>query len=165
MNRIWQFAIMITIIVLADQFSKGIVESNFYHGETLPVIDGFFNITYIRNPGAAFGFLATAPKTVRQILFLFLPVIICGWLVVLIWQNRHKPFFLSLSYSLILAGAIGNLIDRFTLSYVVDFLDFYWGRHHYPAFNIADSCITTAAGMLLIDYFMQWKKDRKADSS
>ena len=165
MNKIWRLVILMTVIVLADQFSKGVIESNFYQGESLSVIDGFFSITYVRNPGAAFGFLATAPKAVRQTLFLFFPLIICIWLVVLIWQNRYKSFYLSLSYSLILAGAIGNLIDRFSLSYVVDFLDFYWERYHYPAFNVADSCISIAAGMLLIDYFIEWKKDRRKKAS
>ena len=160
MNKIWQLVILITVIVLADQFSKGIIESNFYQGESISVIEGFFNITYVRNPGAAFGFLATAPKSIRQILFLFLPVIICFWLVVLIWQNRHKAFYLSLSYSLILAGAIGNLIDRFTLSYVVDFLDFYWKHHHYPAFNIADSCIYHCGRNVIGGLFYRVEKKR-----
>lgn len=160
MKRIWQFCLLITAIILVDQFTKGIIESNFYHGESRPVIDGFFSFTYIRNPGAAFGFLAEAPASIRRPLFLFFPVLICLWLVVLIWQVRYKSLFLGLAYSLILGGAIGNLIDRFSLFYVVDFLDFYWGNWHYPAFNVADSCITVGAFILIIDFILEKRRQK-----
>lgn len=161
MNRIWKMTILIATIVLLDQFTKGIIESRFHLGESLSVIDGLFNITYVRNPGAAFGFLATAPDFIRGPMFLFIPSLACIWLVILIWQNRKTSLFLSLAYTLILAGAIGNLIDRFTLSYVVDFLDFFWRGYHFPAFNVADSCISIAAGMLILDFFKQLKKAQK----
>ena len=145
MNRIWKMSILMSIIILVDQVTKGIVQSKFFLGESVVVIDGFFNFTYVKNPGAAFGFLASAPLEVRQLMFLLLPVIACLWLVTLIWKTRYENFLLCLAYSLILAGAIGNLIDRFSMGYVVDFLDFYYGRNHFPAFNVADSSITIAA--------------------
>ena len=76
------------------------------------------------------------------------------------------PFFISLAYALIIAGAIGNLIDRFSLGYVVDFLMFYWKdeSNHFPAFNVADSCITVAAGLLIIDFFLQLKAKKVTDN-
>ena len=136
MNRIWKMSIMMSLIILIDQVTKGIVQSKFFLGETVPVIEGFFNFTYVKNPGAAFGFLAGASLEIRQFMFLLLPVLLSVWFVTLIWKTRHENFLLCLAYSLILAGAIGNLIDRFSMGYVVDFLDFYYGSNHFPAFNV-----------------------------
>ena len=160
MNRIWKMSIMMSLIILIDQVTKGIVQSKFFLGETVPVIDGLFNFTYVKNPGAAFGFLAGASLEVRQFMFLLLPVIACIWLVTLIWKTRHENFLLCLAYSLILSGAIGNLIDRFTMGYVVDFLDFYYGKNHFPAFNVADSAITIAAFLLIVDFIKEIKSKR-----
>lgn len=160
MNRVWRMTIMMSLIILIDQVTKGIVQSKFFLGETVPVIEGLFNFTYVKNPGAAFGFLANASIEIRQFMFLLLPVIACLWLVILIWKTRHENFLLCISYSLILAGAIGNLIDRFSMGYVVDFLDFYYGKNHFPAFNIADSSITIAAFLLIIDFINEIKNKR-----
>ena len=74
MNRIWKMSLIITFLIILDQITKGVVQSKFYLGESIPIIDGFFNFTYVRNPGAAFGFMAHASLVVRQILFLWVPV-------------------------------------------------------------------------------------------
>jgi len=165
MNRIWKFSLLITGIILADQFSKGAIQSNFYLGESIPIIDGFFNFTYVRNPGAAFGFLAEADDSIREPLFLWLPVVACIWLLILIWRTRKDNLILGLAYSLIFAGAVGNLIDRFSLNYVVDFLDFYYGKSHFPCFNIADSSISIAAGLLILDFIIEAKNHREKGRS
>jgi len=168
MNRIWKMAILIVGIILTDQFSKGAIQQNFQVHETMEIISGFFNFTYVRNPGAAFGFLADAHENIRKPLFLFIPVAVCLFLVRLIWSERNKSLLLSITYSLILAGAIGNLIDRFALGYVVDFFDFYLGSSHFPAFNVADSAITIAAGLLIYDFIVSLKKEsleKKAQST
>ena len=159
MNRIWKYSLLMTVIILADQLTKGAIQSNFYLGESVPIIKGFFNFTYVRNPGAAFGFMAEAGAHIRKPLFLWLPVIACIWLVVLIWKSKKDESILSgLSYSLIFAGAVGNLMDRFSMNYVVDFLDFHLSSHHFPAFNIADSAITVGAGLLILDMLMESKR-------
>lgn len=163
MNRIWKYSLLIATIILVDQITKGVIQSSFYLSESVKVIPGFFDFTYVRNPGAAFGMGANASDFVRKLFFLVLPVIACIWLCWLIWQQRNKSVLLGTAYSLILAGAVGNLIDRFSLGYVVDFLDFYWGRHHFPAFNIADSAITIAAGLLIIDFFQSLKKEKQSN--
>src|SRR3989344_1668835 len=160
MNRIWKFALLIVGIILVDQFSKGIIQSNFTVGQSITVIPSFFSITYVRNPGAAFGFLANAPSSIRTPLFLFLPVAVCVWLCVLIWKSKTGPILTGLAYSLIFAGAVGNLIDRFALGYVVDYLDFYADVHHFPAFNVADSSISIAAGLLIIDLLLNLKNKK-----
>ncbi len=161
MQRIWSMSLMITAIILVDQFTKGAVQSNFYHGESIPIIEGFFNLTYVRNPGAAFGMGANAHDTVRAIFFLALPVLACFWLIWLVWSTRKTNALLCYAYSLIFAGAVGNLIDRFSLNYVVDFLDFYIGQSHFPAFNVADSAISIAAVLIIIDFLIQIKKERE----
>lgn len=161
MDRIWKMSLLITVIILADQFSKGLIQQSFALGESIPIIDGFFNLTYVRNSGAAFGIGRDAPDLLRIIFFLVIPVIACFWMLFLIWKERKGNFLLCLAYTLIFGGAVGNLIDRFTLRYVVDFLDFHYNGQHFPAFNVADSAISIAAGMLILDFILQIKKERE----
>ncbi|MBP9674726.1 MAG: signal peptidase II [Bacteriovoracaceae bacterium] len=152
MNKFWSYLLIMSALLLIDQISKGVIQSTLQLGEGFPVIAGFFDITRVHNTGAAFGFMAGAHENLRKFLFLLIPVLVCVWLIVLIWKSRKEPYMVGFCYSLILVGAIGNLIDRFTLGYVVDFLDFYIGDSHYPAFNVADSCITVAAILLGFDF-------------
>ncbi|OFZ14159.1 MAG: signal peptidase II [Bdellovibrionales bacterium GWA2_49_15] len=165
MRKILMLLALIVGLIIIDQVSKNVIQSRFHHGESIEVIKGFFSITYVRNPGAAFGFMANADDTVRKPLFLLIPIIACVWLVALIWRTREKNKILFLSYGLILAGAVGNLIDRFLLGYVVDFVDFYVADHHFPAFNVADSAITIAAVLLIYDFLLEIrrKKDQKVE--
>ncbi len=151
MNMIYKMCIMMSAIIIGDQATKAIVQQNFYLGESLPVIEGFLHFTYVRNPGAAFGMFAQAPDYIRIPLFFVVPVLACFWLVWLIGTTRNTHKLQCLSYSLIFAGAVGNLIDRFSMNYVVDFLDFFWGNHHFPVFNIADSAISIAAALLIYE--------------
>lgn len=154
---------MIATIVIVDQITKGLVQQKFFLGESVPVIPNFFHLTYVRNPGAAFGMLAYAPDYIRTPLFFALPVLACFWLLYLIWSTRNTNFLHCLAYSLIFSGAVGNLIDRFTMNYVVDFFDFFWGTHHFAAFNIADSAISIAAVLLIVDLlFLSRKKENCA---
>lgn len=166
MARFWALSLMMATLIIVDQLSKGAIQSSLYYGQTIPVIKGFFSIAYVKNTGAAFGFGAGGPEWFRQIFFLALPVIFCGWIFWMLIKTIKGPLYLSLAYALIIAGAVGNLIDRFSLGYVVDFLMFYWKdeSNHFPAFNVADSCITIAAGLLIIDFFIQLKAKKSADN-
>ena len=166
MARFWTLSLLMAFLIIADQLSKGAIQSSLYYGQTIPVIKGFFSIAYVKNTGAAFGFGANGPDWFRQVFFLGLPVLFCGWIFWLLIKTLKGPFFISLAYALIIAGAIGNLIDRFSLGYVVDFLMFYWKdeSNHFPAFNVADSCITVAAGLLIIDFFLQFKAKKVTDN-
>ena len=148
---------MVVGIILVDQLSKAAIQSNFSYGSSLPIVKGFFNLTYVRNAGGAFGLFAGANEYIRRPLFLLLPVSACVWLLGLIWAHRKKGLLSGVTYSLILAGAVGNLIDRFCYGYVVDFLDFYWKGVHFPAFNVADSAISVGAFCLIIEYFLARK--------
>jgi len=158
MTMIYRMCILISTIIIGDQVTKAIVQQKFFLGESVPVIEGLFHFTYVRNPGAAFGMFGHSPDWIRIPLFFGVPVIACLWLVWLIWTTRNKHKLQCLAYSLILAGAVGNLIDRFSMNYVVDFFDFFWGPHHFPAFNIADSSITIAAFLLIFETFKASKK-------
>lgn len=149
------------LIIIVDQWSKGVVSSSFYVGESVKVIDGLFNFTYVRNSGAAFGFGGQFENWLRYSLFLALPVIACFWLIYLMVKSINGPFILSLAYSLILGGAIGNLIDRFRLDYVVDFFDFYFETSHFATFNVADAAISIAGFLLVIDFFIQRKLEKE----
>lgn len=165
MARFWALSLMMATLIIVDQLSKGAIQSSLFYGQTIPVIKGFFSIAYVKNTGAAFGFGQDGPEWFRQIFFLALPVIFCGWIFVMLVKTLKGPLYLSLAYALIIAGAVGNLIDRFSLGYVVDFLMFYWQdeANHFPAFNVADSCITVAAGLLIIDFFIQLKAKKDTD--
>jgi len=165
MKQIWRMSLMMTALIILDQITKGIVQAKFVLGESVTVINGFFNFTYVRNPGAAFGLGAQSEDYVRMILFKIVPIIACFGLIYWIWKTRNENKILNVAYSLIFAGAVGNLIDRIILGYVVDFLDFYYKQHHFPVFNVADSCITIAAGLIIYDYFLEYKKNKNVSSS
>lgn len=150
--------IPLTLIIL-DQWSKYMIDTRFYVGESLPVIKGFFNLTYVRNSGAAFGFGGEYSNWFRYSMFRALPVGACLWLVWMMIKMK-SPLLLDIAYSLILGGAVGNLIDRFRLDYVVDMFDFYYGKSHFATFNVADSAITVAAGLVILDFFVQRKKEK-----
>lgn len=159
MKMIYRMCIMMSAIIIGDQATKAVVQQKFYLGESIPVIEGLFHFTYVRNPGAAFGMFGHSPDWIRIPLFFGVPVIACLWLLYLIWKTRNTSVLQCLAYSLIFAGAVGNLIDRFSMNYVVDFLDFFWRTHHFPAFNIADSAITIAAFLLIYETIFAHKKN------
>ena len=160
MKMIYFMCIMMSAIIIGDQVTKALVQQHFYLGETIAIIPEFFHFTYVRNPGAAFGMFGHSADWIRIPLFFGVPVIACFWLTWLIWTTRNVKKLQCLAYSLILAGAIGNLIDRFSMNYVVDFLDFFWKTHHFPAFNIADSSITIAAFILIYETIITAKKEK-----
>lgn len=165
MNRIYKMCIMIAILIFADQVTKALVQQKFYLGESIPVIEGLFHLTYVRNPGAAFGMLGSHADWIRIPVLFILPVIACFWLLYLMWSVRHKSLIQCSAYALIFSGAVGNLIDRWSMNYVVDFFDFFYKTHHFPAFNIADSAITVAAILLIIDVLFFEKKRQLSETS
>ncbi|MEA1970273.1 MAG: signal peptidase II [Thermodesulfobacteriota bacterium] len=147
------FFITLLLVVGLDQISKTYISSVMSLHVSYPVIDGFFNITYVRNPGAAFGFLANAAPMFRS---LFLIVVSAAAIVMILWflaKNKSAGMRLTFALSLILGGAVGNLSDRIRFGNVVDFLDFYIASWHWPAFNVADSAISVGAVLLVVEMF------------
>ncbi len=144
------FLAIAVLVILLDQLTKGWIITTMRLHEAFPVIDGFFNIIYVRNPGAAFGFLAGASSVFRSVFFLAVTLAAILLILHYLRQTKVEEISLQLSLALILAGAVGNLIDRVRFGEVVDFLDVYVGTYHWPAFNVADAAITTGAALLLI---------------
>jgi signal peptidase II len=146
-------------VVLLDQLSKAWILATLKLHDGFSLIDGFFNITHIRNPGAAFGFLAAAPPMFRYIFFMV--VTLAAILLILHYfrVSRIEAPSLVVALALILAGAVGNLIDRVRFGEVVDFLDVYLGSYHWPAFNVADSAITVGAAILIV-VLLRKRKER-----
>jgi signal peptidase II len=147
-------------VIVLDQVTKHVVDGRFRLGESIPVIPGFFNLTYIRNTGAAFGLLATAPPEFRIPFFILVPLVALVAIAYIFRKIPDKDVKLSTALSLVIGGAVGNLIDRVALGYVIDFLDFHWRyRYHFPAFNVADSAICVGVGVLMLDLLVQGSEE------
>ena len=150
----------VAVMVCLDFFTKAYISSTMSLHESIVVIGGFFNITYVRNPGAAFSFLADAPQVFRMVFFV--TVTVCAILLVLFYivKSKIEEPFVTFALSLILSGAAGNLIDRVRFGEVVDFIDVYIGSYHWPAFNVADSAISVGAVILIIEMFREKKRQK-----
>jgi signal peptidase II len=143
-------------IAVLDQVSKFIIVDRFRFGESLSIVAGYFNLTHIRNTGAAFGIFAQAEPAFRIPFFIVVPVIALVAIAYVFKRIPDQDVKLSVALSLVVGGAIGNLIDRVSLGYVVDFLLFHWQyRYYFPAFNVADSAICTGVGILMLDLLFQ----------
>jgi signal peptidase II len=154
----WLLWISIAVlIVVLDQFTKVLILGSFRHGESLP-ITSFFNLVRVHNPGAAFSFLADAGGWQRWF-FTGLGIVAALFMVWMLRSHTGQRLFCT-AISFILGGAVGNVIDRLLHGYVVDFLDFYWGRWHFPAFNVADSAITLGAILLILDELRRVRRGR-----
>ncbi len=149
--------ILAIIIILADQFTKTLIVGYYKLGDSTPVTS-FFNIVRAHNTGAAFSFLAGAGGWQRW----FFTGIGAVATIFILWMLRshHAQKLFAFALACILGGAIGNVIDRLLYGYVVDFLDFFYGTWHFPAFNIADSAITIGAACLILDEILRVKRGR-----
>ena len=139
------------LVFVLDQASKLWVVSNFELYESIQLFPSL-NFTYVHNLGAAFSFLSSAGGWQR---WFFVGVALIATTVLLIWLRKLKPTerWMAVTISLVLGGAIGNLYDRISYGYVIDFIDVYYKTHHWPVFNIADSAISVGVVMMLIDAF------------
>jgi signal peptidase II len=137
----------LAFILIADQLTKLIVDRTMPLHHSIPVIDNLFSLTYIRNTGAAFGFLAGSAAAFRLPFLIVFSLVAIGFVVAMLRRLPDQETGLIAALAFILGGAIGNLIDRFAYGEVIDFLDFYWSGYHWPAFNVADSFITMGVGI------------------
>lgn len=139
----------IASVVLADQYTKYIIVQSLSLGEIIPVIDGIFNLTLTYNRGAAFGMLADLPDSTRVVLLSSITLLAVVVVLYFLVMDYYHDIVAQFALGAILGGAAGNVIDRARLGQVVDFLDFYYGSYHWPAFNIADSAICVGVAVLL----------------
>ena len=148
---------VISVVVLVlDQWTKHLVHTRFQWGETVPIIESFFSLTYVRNSGAAFGLLHRAPAWFRDPFFIVVPVLAMFVILYIFHKLTERQKWTAVALSLILSGAVGNLIDRLRFGYVIDFLDFHWKEaYHWPAFNVADSAIVVGVGIMFVLSFFE----------
>jgi signal peptidase II len=149
------FLIGLSILIL-DQLTKQAIRANFTYGESRPIIDGFFNLVYVRNDGAAWNLLSGHGIILILISMAVLITLLVYWRSFL--QDRLRDKMLL---GLMIGGIAGNLIDRIRFGWVTDFLDFEFGSYHYPSFNIADSAICIAVVIYIAISFFQKKEEQE----
>lgn len=162
MTLIRHYRLLLTaspLLLILDQWTKLLVDNRFVLYESVPLIDNFLALTYVRNKGAAFGILADS--AVRIPFFITVSIVA---LVGILWYLHKIDIAQKLQHwalALIFSGALGNLIDRIRLGEVIDFIDAHWYQYHWPAFNVADSAITIGVGLLLIDLWREELRRKK----
>jgi len=155
----WRWLWLTVLLIVADQVSKGWIETHYLLGEFTPVFF-WLDITRLHNPGAAFSMLADAGGWQRWF-FTGLAIVVSGLL--LLWLrslHARRDGILAVALALVLSGAIGNVIDRLEHGFVVDFIHVHWQQAYFPAFNIADAAITVGAIFLIYDAFADWRRSR-----
>jgi signal peptidase II len=157
------FAGISIVGIIIDQLSKIFIDRSMKLFDSIPIMENFFHITYVRNRGAAFSFLSHASW--RLPFFITVSFIAAIVIVVAFRKLRDNQKCAQIALALIFSGAVGNLIDRIRLGEVIDFLDAHWYRHHWPAFNVADSLICVGVFFLAIDMFQEEKRVKSQANS
>jgi signal peptidase II len=153
------FTILLVLLGL-DQLTKYLIVSSMEMYEAQRIIPGFFNLVYVTNKGAAFSMLASVESPLRHYFFVAVNSAAFLGLTAAAWKMKSKHRFYRVSFALIGAGAVGNLIDRLRFGAVIDFLDFYVGAYHWPAFNIADSSICIGVAILFVLNIFEIRKEK-----
>lgn len=149
MGRWTLFSLIVVLGLVADQLSKLYIHGSMRLYQSIPVLDGLFNITYLRNKGAAFSFLSNASWRIP--FFITVTLVAAVVILVALRKLREEQRLTQTALAMIFSGAIGNLVDRVRLGEVIDFLDVYWKHYHWPAFNVADSLICVGVALVAFD--------------
>jgi signal peptidase II len=144
------------VVLIFDQLTKQAIRHHLVYGESRPIIDGFFNLVYVRNDGAAWNILSG-----HGIILILISVSVLVLLFVYRRSFLQEQFSHRILLGLLIGGIAGNLVDRIRFGWVTDFLDFQFGSYHYPSFNVADSAICIAIGLYVITNLLQKKDDDK----
>ena len=161
---IWLILIS-AFLVTIDQLIKVYVHTHFHLGESISVIQNYFNLTYVRNFGAAFGFLAESHPSFREMFFLAMPPVALLIILAILRGVKEDDTKQIVALSSIFGGALGNYIDRLRFRYVIDFLDFHFYNHwSWPAFNIADMAIVGGVGLLMLLMYFDKKNETSAEA-
>ena len=160
-----KLTILLPVLALGlvlDQVSKILILLKLPLGGQVPLIPGFLNLVHVHNKGAAFGLLSGWSAEFAWLFFVMTTALVLVVLGYLLWRLPDDQWPAALGYSLILTGALGNLIDRIRLGEVVDFIDVYYGHYHWPAFNVADSLVCVGAAVLV---WVIIREEKTADAS
>jgi signal peptidase II len=147
------FILVVVLILFLDRWTKWLIVTRMFLNQTIPVIDGVFNITYVRNTGVAFGILDPVRSSLKSWILVLLTICAVTAVIVYSYKTPVSRKLLQVALSLILAGALGNLYDRVNYGFVVDFIEVYFRNYRWPSFNVADSAITTGVALLALDLF------------
>ena len=159
MGRWALFSLIVALGLVVDQASKLYIHGSMRLYQSIPVLDGLFNITYLRNKGAAFSFLANASWRIP--FFITVTLVAAVVILVALRKLREDQRLLQVALAMIFSGAIGNLIDRVRLGEVIDFLDVYWKSYHWPAFNVADSLICVGVALVALDMLQEERRQSR----
>ncbi len=146
-----KWLILSAVIIVLDQGTKFLAVTYLQYEQPLVVVPAYFNLTLVHNTGAAFSFLAAMSGWQRWF-FVMIAFIVSGMLVRWLMQLPQKSSWLAIALSLVIGGALGNMIDRIRLSYVIDFIQLYYQQYYWPTFNIADSTVVMGAIMIALYY-------------
>jgi signal peptidase II len=160
--RLKTAAILAASIIVPDQITKAVIQQKYPLWATDPVIPGFFNLAHVLNKGAAFGFLNNPDSNWQIWFFAAITVFAVGFIYYLLTTADKGDRFFIWGLGLVLGGALGNLIDRMRFGFVVDFLDFYVGDYHWPAFNVADIAITCGAFAIIVSMYMKNQREKRS---
>ena len=149
----------LTAIVIVDQLTKIVVQQTMALYQSIPIVDGAFSLTYVRNTGAAFGIFAGSVEIFRRPFLILISILASVFIVTLLRRLADGEKGLIIALTFVLGGAIGNLVDRIFYGEVIDFLDVYWRNYHWPAFNIADSFITVGVAIALLCLYKHQESD------
>ena len=155
MNRRIFYFLFILILLAADQLTKAIVAQKIPFLNSKSIIPGFFNLTHTRNRGAIFGFFSQSGSQFLYVILTLASLAALAFVVFYFFKTPTSERLTIISLSLILAGALGNMIDRIFRGYVIDFMDFYVKKWHWPSFNIADASITIGAFFIISIFFFR----------
>jgi len=156
--------IIAALILLCDRMTKWLVAQKIALSDSVDVIPGVFRLTHVQNQGAAFGLFAEYPSEWKVAMLILFSVAALAVVSALLWKNGNALNTTAIALSLVFGGALGNLWDRVVTGRVIDFLDFYFGSHHWPAFNIADSAIVVGALLLLSEIFLAPQEEKAVSS-
>ncbi len=161
MQKKWRiFVAFVLAVIICDQISKLIISRLMYRGQIIPVIPHIFNITYVKNPNAAFGISIGSP-----VIMMVLTSLATALLIFYFAKLREKGSLLYVGLALIIGGAIGNLIDRIRMRQVIDFIEIGIRQYKWPVFNIADSCVTIGIIVILWSWIFGKKSDVNPDNT
>ncbi|HSM87026.1 MAG TPA: signal peptidase II [Candidatus Limnocylindrales bacterium] len=153
-----------TLVVVLDRMTKWVISQNITLHDGVDVIPGLFRLTHVQNEGAAFGLFSDSPSEWKVAMLILFSVAALAVVSALLWKNGNAMNTTAIALSLVFGGALGNLWDRVASGRVIDFLDFYVGSHHWPAFNIADSAIVIGALLLLSEIFLAPQEEKAVPS-
>jgi len=147
------YLLLILFVIGLDRWTKWLIDTNLVLNQTILIIDGFFNITYVRNTGVAFGILDPVNLPLKSTVLAVLTMAAITGVLIYSWRTPISQTLLHVALSLVLAGALGNLYDRIRYGFVIDFLEVYFRDYRWPSFNVADSAISIGVGLLILQIF------------